>query len=123
MEFNMEAFRRKYGTYSARLEEEFAFIIADNLHYMSNDCLTKCDDFYFTMNNREYAEQFMDYCMATGKYNDMFFLFAPSGTFFYAFDEQQKQNIIKRLSGLAEEYRSKADELDSLLANVRGDQV
>lgn len=113
----IEQFRRKYGAYSARLEEDLAFIIQQDME--NYETVSENEDLLFIIMNPELAAQFVDYTKVIGKFNDMFFLSVPSGIMFYAYDERGKQNIIKKVSDIAASYRSKAIQLETILDCVR----
>lgn len=105
-------FREKYGADALSLEEDFAFVIDENLNALKTDSEMQQRE-YFYFSNQEYFFQFVDYISAIGKYDEMYFVVTPS-TQYYAYSEFGRQNIINHLSKFADDYQARADRLRSI---------
>ncbi len=114
---NIEQFRKKYGAFASRLEEDFNFIIHCDLEDFKTDPEMKQRG-YKTMSNCELFSQFIDYAKAIGMYDEMFFLSLPCGEHYYAYTEFGKNNIIQHISDVAEDYKAKARQLEKIIEEV-----
>lgn len=114
---NIEQFRKKYGAFASMLEEDLNYIIHCDMEDFETDPEMKQRGFK-TMSNRELFSQFIDYAKAIGMYDEMFFLSLPCGEQYYTYTELGKNNIIKHISGIAEEYKAKARQLEKIIEEV-----
>lgn len=114
---NIEQFREKYGAQALMLEEDFDYIINNDMEALRTDPECKKRGFR-TMENHELLLPFIDYTKAIGKFDEMFFLELPTGTCYYAYEEYGKCNIIKHIVNRAENYKAKARELEEIIREV-----
>lgn len=114
---NIEKFREKYGAQALMLEEDFDYIINNDMEDLRTDPECKQRGFR-TMENHELLLQFIDYTKAIGKFDEMFFLELPTGTCYYAYEEYGKRNILKYIADRAESYKAMARELEKIIEEV-----
>ncbi len=106
-------FRERYGADALKMEEDFKFVIDENLNALKTDSeMQQCE--YFSFSNQEYFFRFVDYLSAIGKYDEMFFVVTPFAQF-YAYSERGRRNIINHLSKYADDYQARADKLRGIV--------
>lgn len=106
-------FRARYGADALKMEEDFKFVIDENLNELKNDSEIQKHEF-FSFSNQEYFFQFVDYLSAIGKYDQMYFVVTPL-TQYYAYSERGRQNIINHLSKFADDFQARADMLRGIV--------